>query len=326
MHIFIDTNILLSFFHFSKDDLDALNDVFGTHDRGSAIVYLTEQVSHEFKRNREVKIKDALKRFENVSYTAQLPYFMKAYEEHDGILNLCSELKQRQKEILEKVYRDILDENLLADRLIGDIFKRSRLLKTTLTIYEAAQMRMKIGNPPGKNKSIGDAINWELLLESVPEGEELHIISADGDFFSKLFPKLPHPFLLDEWKLKKKTNLHTYRSLSEFLKDHFDGVEISYDEHKEALIERLRYTVNFSSTHMVVSNLESFPYFSLIEVSSILDAAVENSQFGWIVTDDDVSDFLNRVAVPHMGRLSNEMHLEVLNKVIEEQNERSHSE
>jgi hypothetical protein len=27
MHVFIDTNILLNFFHFSKDELDALNNV-----------------------------------------------------------------------------------------------------------------------------------------------------------------------------------------------------------------------------------------------------------------------------------------------------------
>jgi len=27
MHVFIDTNILLNFFHFAKDELDALNNI-----------------------------------------------------------------------------------------------------------------------------------------------------------------------------------------------------------------------------------------------------------------------------------------------------------
>ena len=52
MHVFIDTNILLNFFHFSKDELDALNDVFASHEHGAAKVHLTRQVCDEFKRNQ----------------------------------------------------------------------------------------------------------------------------------------------------------------------------------------------------------------------------------------------------------------------------------
>ena len=55
MHVFIDTNILLNFFHFSKDELDALNNVFASHEHGAVTVHLTEQVCDEFKRNRENK-------------------------------------------------------------------------------------------------------------------------------------------------------------------------------------------------------------------------------------------------------------------------------
>lgn len=42
MHVFIDTNILLNFFHFTKDELDALNDVFASHEHGAAKVHLTQ--------------------------------------------------------------------------------------------------------------------------------------------------------------------------------------------------------------------------------------------------------------------------------------------
>jgi predicted nucleic acid-binding protein len=72
MHVFIDTNILLNFFHFTKDEVDGLNDVFASHEYGSATVHLTEQVCDEFRRNRENKIKDALKKFKDVKFTAQL--------------------------------------------------------------------------------------------------------------------------------------------------------------------------------------------------------------------------------------------------------------
>ncbi|MCP3682642.1 MAG: hypothetical protein GY861_08130 [bacterium] len=51
-------------------------------------------------------------------------------------------------------------------------------------------------------------------------------------------------------------------------------------------------------------------------------AAIENDQFGMIVGDYDVSNFLNRVAVPHIGELDLTEHKEILEGVIEDQKER----
>ncbi|MDP3110782.1 MAG: PIN domain-containing protein [Thermodesulfovibrionales bacterium] len=317
MHVFIDTNILLNFFHFSKDDLDALNDVFASHEHGSAIVHLTEQVCDEFKRNREVKIKDALKRFTDIKYAAQLPYFMKAYEEYDEIRKLSADLQKKQKSIMEKVISDITGKNLLADRLIGDIFERSKIIKTTTEVFNSASRRMAIGNPPGKNNSIGDAINWIVLLYSVPDNEDLHIISEDGDYYSTLNEESVHPFLSEEWAHKKKSKLYAYRTLSEFMKEHFDGVAFSFDKDKEALIDDLKDAGSFSATHSLVAQLESYSYFSLKEVNRILAAAVGNNQFGYIVTDGDVSAFLNRVAVPHMANISNDEYKTILQSAID---------
>jgi predicted nucleic acid-binding protein len=323
MHVFIDTNILLNFFHFSKDELDALNNVFASHEHGSAVVHLTEQVCDEFKRNREGKIKDALKRFREVKFVAQLPSFMKGYEEFDQIKKLSSDLQKKSKSIIDKVNADIAAKNLLADRLIGDIFSRSEIKKTTKEIYENASMRMAIGNPPGKNSSIGDAINWILLLESVPNEENLHIISEDGDFYSTLYEKNVHPFLEDEWRTKKNSSFFVYRTLSDFMKENFDGVAFSFDKNKEALIDELKYCSCFAVTHDLIGKLEDYSYFSAKEVERILSAAVDNSQFGWIVTDYDVSDFLNRVAVPHLANISNPDSIKVLEQVVEEQKERA---
>ena len=323
MHVFIDTNILLNFFHFSKDEIDALNDVFASHEHGSAKVHLTRQVCDEFRRNREVKIKDALKRFKEVKFAAQLPSFMKGYDEYDEIKKLSSELQKRSKSIIEKVNADITAGTLLADRLIGEIFARSEIIETTREIYDKATMRMAIGNPPGKNNSIGDAINWTMLLESVPNGEDLHVISEDGDFYSALNEEAVNPFLEEEWKQEKESSLHVYRTLSMFMSEHFDGVAFSFDKNKEALIDDLKYTGSFAMTHELIGKLEVYSYFSQKEVERILSAAVDNNQFGRIVTDSDVSDFLNRVAVPHIGSLSSDSRKEILENVIQEQKERA---
>jgi hypothetical protein len=77
------------------------------------------------------------------------------------------------------------------------------------------------------------------LLQTVPAGEPLHVISEDGDFYSTLNEDAAHPFLEEEWKARKSSSLHVYRRLSSFMKEHFDGVAFPFDRTKEALIDDL---------------------------------------------------------------------------------------
>jgi predicted nucleic acid-binding protein len=325
MHVFIDTNILLNFFHFAKDELDALSDVFASHEHGTATVHLTQQVCDEFRRNRENKIKDAMKRFKDVKLSAQLPSFMKSYDEYECIRKLSADLQTLVRSISEKVDADVLAKKLLADQLISDVFDRADIIPTSPELFSAAYVRMTIGNPPGKGGSIGDAINWTVLLQRVPDEEPLHIISEDGDFFSCLNEDQAHPFLAEEWKQKKRSDMRVYRTLSAFMKEHFDGVAFPFDRAKDALIDDLATARSFAACHNLVAKLEAFSYFSLQEIERILAAATENGQFGFIVTDKDVSDFLNRVAVPRLSNVSAPEHIEILNKVAKEQGERAKS-
>lgn len=321
MNVFIDTNIFLNFYHYGKDDLDALDKVFTTHQHGSAKVYLTQQIYNEFMRNREIKLEDALKRFKD-KRLPQLPIFMKQCDEYNKIIDLSKELDKLCKSLSANIDDKIKNNQLLADKLIENIFTKD-VEPITPEYYQRAKMRMDLGNPPGKNGSLGDAINWCILLEKVPSGEDLHLISADGDFYSKLDEIEPNPVLLAEWKHQKSSNLYVYRELSKFLKENFDGVAFSYDKNKYELINSLYKVPNFTATHHIVAELEKFSYFSLSEVENILQAAKENGQFGRIVTDYDVSDFLNRIAVPRMSEIKDEKYLEILQNVVQEQEIRS---
>lgn len=154
MHVFIDTNILLRFFHFSVSghDLDNLRTVFTPHPHGSAVVYLTDQVRDEFRRNRESKINDALKPFKNAKFKAEIPHFMKEYPEYEDIMTLSGQLEEKRKSIMKGVESDIQGEALLADRLIEAIFKRHTVNQTTDEMFAEAWRRMIRGNPPGKDQ------------------------------------------------------------------------------------------------------------------------------------------------------------------------------
>jgi len=318
MHVFIDTNILLSFYHYAKDELDALNDVFASHEHGSATVHLTQQVKDEFTRNREGKIKDALNTFNTHNLTPKFPSFMKGYEEYGQLAELTKHAREKKAELIEKLNADISEYNLVADRLIQEIFENSERYETTKRLYYKAARRVGVGNPPGKNKSLGDAINWLLLLESVPENKTIHVISRDGDFFSALREDAPHSFLTKEWSEVNGGELRVYRSLSVFMKEHFDGVAFSFDDEKQQLIEALADSGSFAATHSLVASLEKYGYFSLKEVKAILDAATENNQFGWITTDYDVCKFLHRIMLPHSASLTKKDHKEIFSQVIQQ--------
>lgn len=71
-----------------------------------------------------------------------------------------------------------------------------------------------------------------------------------------------------------------------------------------------------AGTHQTIAKLEEYSYFALSEVKRILDAAVANNQFGYIVTDKDVSDFLFRWRSPQ-GQLENPEHTALLKEVID---------
>ena len=64
MYLFIDTNVYLSFYHYSKDDLDELHKLSALVERNEIQLLLPQQVIDEFWRNHESKLHDAISKFE----------------------------------------------------------------------------------------------------------------------------------------------------------------------------------------------------------------------------------------------------------------------
>ena len=81
-------------------------------------------------------------------------------------------------------------------------------------------------------KVLGDAINWEGLLEKVPSGEVMYFISDDKDFTSALDNNLFDSFLTEEWQRAKGTKLIFYKRLSSFFKDKFPEINLASELEK----------------------------------------------------------------------------------------------
>lgn len=160
-NLFIDTNVYLTFYHFSSDELEELKKSLVAVERKRIRLYITEQVINEFKRNREAKIADALKRFTDQTLPDQFPQICKAYDEYNILKKILRRYSEVRGQLLEKLE---VDENII----------------------ERAKIRVMRGNPPGKINSYGDSINWGLLLENVPNDEDLHLVTEDQDYTSKI--------------------------------------------------------------------------------------------------------------------------------------------
>ena len=105
MNIFIDTNIFLSFYHFSNDDLEELNKLSLLLQQGKTKLYLPEQVVQEFRRNRDNKIADALKQLREQKLDLRFPQFCKEYDEYENLRQLQRSYSKLHAELIKKGHR-----------------------------------------------------------------------------------------------------------------------------------------------------------------------------------------------------------------------------
>jgi hypothetical protein len=295
MNVFIDANIFLSFYHLTNEDLEELRKALVLHDNKKITLWLPEQVKDEFVRNRHIKIADAVRRFEEDTLNNQIPQMMRGYEEHCKLKDATRSYKDAKQKLKEKLLADVESGSLVADQVVESIFRKASKIEISQSLFFKAKLRSDRGNPPGKVGSYGDALNWECLLESIPSGQDLHIISEDGDYFSKLFKDRLNAFLADEWARMKMSHLFLYKSVSSFLCEHFPSAKLASELEKECAILDLAASSNFAATHSAVARLERYAEFTKTQIDEVLRAAVSNNQVAWIISDEDVSKLIYRI-------------------------------
>ena len=79
-----------------------------------------------------------------------------------------------------------IESNNLAAMTIAALFEKATILRRASAVVEKARQRMPIGTPPGSVGFLGDAISWELMLNTVPQREAIFFIADDKDFLSPL--------------------------------------------------------------------------------------------------------------------------------------------
>ena len=292
MNTFMDTNIYLSFYQYSNDDLEELKKLSILCSRNDCTLLINDQLISEYKRNRENKIHESLSNLVKQNLDLKFPHICEDYPEFIKMRDAQRKYSQAHDGVIEKIKKDVESMNLKADKTIAQLFLTSKRIKITEEIYEHAHKRVILGNPPGKKDSIGDAIHWEGLLSAIKKGEDIFFISDDSDFDSPLNKYKLNSFLEEEWSEKKDSKIHYFRSLSSFFTVHFPDISLESEIKKESLIEELSRSGNFATTHEKINQLSKFSGFTMTQINSIIAASISNTQILWIINDEDVKNFL----------------------------------
>jgi len=315
IHLFIDTNVYLKFYHFSNDDLEELSKLQVLLDNDKLELYLPEQVINEFSRNRDNKLADALRNFNQSKLTAQFPQFCKEYKEYDSLKKLMRDFDHEKSNLLKNVMLAIETNSLKADKIIELLFDKARRIDISPELVEKGKLRFDLGNPPGKNKSYGDAINWESLLSNVEHNNDLYFIADDKDYFSEINTSKFNDFLYNEWATKKGAKIKFYKTLSDFFKDVFPDIKLATELEKEILVSQLEGSPNFYTSRQLLSKLSKFGEFSTEQVNQIVKSSMENTQIFWISQDYDINEYLYKFIDQNKAKIEDNLLKEFVEQI-----------
>lgn len=307
MNVFIDTSIFLSFYECSSEDLNELEKLVDYIIDNKILLCLPRQVVQEFHRNRERVIDEAMRELRNPNIPSQFPRMCIDYLEYDMLRQKLREYSEAHNSLMNKLREDIISETLKADLLIAKLFGSTEIIPTGEEVLRKARRRIELGNPPGEVGSICDAVNWETLLNVVPEGQDIFFVSSDRDFQSRHQPKNFHPFLDKEWTQEKNTKLKFFSTLTEAFKPLSLNVILSEYVNKQDAIRELSSSSRFRDTHVAIARLATFgSEFNRDQLNRIIRIVVSNNQVGWIFLDEDVQDFFWQLLDERLGDIYQE--------------------
>ena len=262
-------------------------------------------MNQEFYRNRDKKIAESLGNLEKFSTSLSLPRFVEHHEEAQQLRDLLKTVGAKRGELVDKAKAEIIRRELAADRLFAELTGVSPLIAISEEADKAARRRLERSNPPGKDGSLGDRQNWEILLEKIPDGQDLHLVSRDKDFSSPLGPGVPNSYLAMEWEIIKKGKLFLYSGLKVFVKSCFPEIALAADVEKTLAIKSLVNSKSFPQTHAAIATLSTLSAdFTVDEAKQMFTALLNNGEINAISGDTDVEEFYGNLLVNHWDTLS----------------------
>ena len=230
MNLFLDSNVWLALYDSSRRDLQELEKLVRSVEQGRVVLLLPEQVVNEVRRNRDKKIANDISELQAEILLEEIPPIFFGLPEYKSFAQTRRNYERARERLIARLVDDFEHRRLPADHLLDRLFAAGRRLPVTDEILVRARSRYDLGNPPGKEGSYGDAVNWECLLAEIPPGQELHLVTRDRDFASRIDRSRLSPFLEEEWHERKASRIFFYPRLSAFCCDHLPEVRLEGEE------------------------------------------------------------------------------------------------
>lgn len=250
--IFIDTNIFLDFYCIRNNvSIKYLNEII----KHKELIITSNQVEMEFKKNRQIAIR------ESILETTKKPVVGLSYpaivSEHSSVKNIKeskASIEKEQSKLRDSI-EDILKNPKNHDKVyksLEKIFKKESKINLTrnnekrFEIRDLANKRFNLGYPPRKkdDNSIGDAINWEWIINcAIGEDKDIIIVTRDSDYGT--IDK--NDCYLNDWLLEEfKDRVGSQRNitLTDKLSEAFKLVEIPVTDE---MIEEEKEILNYPS-------------------------------------------------------------------------------
>jgi hypothetical protein len=255
--IFVDTNILLDFYRVRSGGggLELL-DLIEAH---KDILITGSQVEMEYKKNRQRVILEALNAQKTPDWSGlSSPAFLANAKPAKVIAKSKKAITTQQAKLKNRI-ASILDKPSLSDpvfKTLSHVFRHdsdynlSRDKKVRFTVRHLARKRFILGYPPRKQNdtSIGDAVNWEWIIECArSSGKDIIIVTRDSDYGCNY----DRQFHLNDWlRLEFKERISQKRRivLTDRLAEAFKLVAVrvsreAEEEEKTIVAERSTPTV-----------------------------------------------------------------------------------
>jgi predicted nucleic acid-binding protein len=228
MNLFLDSNIWLALYDSPRRDLDELEKLVRAVEKGRVTLLLPDQVVNEVRRNRDKKIANDIAELQAEILIDEIPPIFFDLQEYKSFAQTRRNYERARERLIARLVDDFEHKRLPADHLIDRLFAAGRRIPVTDELLLRARYRYDLGNPPGKEGSYGDAVNWECLLAEVPAGENLHLVTRDRDFASRIDRSRLSPFLEEEWRERKGAQIFFFTRLSAFCCDHLPEVRLEH--------------------------------------------------------------------------------------------------
>jgi PIN domain-containing protein len=123
MNLFLDTNVYLSVYRLSDDDLEELRKLSVTvqHPRATTL-YLPHQVRDEFHRNREKTIAESLRLLKEGKIPTGFPRPFLSYPGYAAVRDTLATYEGQRADLVSQVQRAAVAKELPADKLIAELF------------------------------------------------------------------------------------------------------------------------------------------------------------------------------------------------------------